>query len=224
MSAKDELMKYLKSKIHSLCGVARTGVLLVLAGSCSLVAADFTVTTPEGTNATAFTINGVTNSPTITLVRGRTYTFEINTTINNHPFVFGSLVEVGEENLPFGPTPEGVSGDNTTTGTATFNVPIDAPDCGYFCNVHAFYGFIQMVDPPPPTVQIVGLTVGTNLVLTSTTTDTNGVAIAPEFSTNLLTTNWFALTVNTNRFFDGTNETICGRPPGDAIFIRIKLP
>lgn len=222
MSANDELMKYLKSKIYSLSGVARTGVLLVLAGSCPLVAADFTITTPEGPDVRAFTINGVSNSPTITLVRGRTYTFEINTTPGFHPFVFGSLVG---ENLPFGPTPEGVSGDNTTTGTATFNVPIDAPDCGYYCNVHGFSGLIQMVDPPPPpTVQIVGLTVGTNLVLTSTTTDTNATPLAPEFSTNLLATNWFALTVNTNRFFDGTNETICGRPPGDAIFIRIKLP
>ena len=32
----------------------------------------------------------------------------------------------------------------------------------------------------------------------------------------------FALTVQTNRFLGGTNETICGRPPDSNVFIRVK--
>jgi hypothetical protein len=48
--------------------------------------------------------------------------------------------------------------------------------------------------------------------------------VIPEYNTNLISTNWFALTVQTNRFADGTNDTICGLPQGagDAVFIRIK--
>jgi hypothetical protein len=74
--------------------------------------------------------------------------------------------------------------------------------------------------PPPPTVQIVGLTLGTNVVLTST--GTNTWTPVPEFTTNLTSGNWFALTVQTNRYANGTNETFCGRPPGDAVFLRIR--
>ena len=46
----------------------------------------------------------------------------------------------------------------------------------------------------------------------------------PEYKTNLISTNWFALTVQTNRFADGTNDTICGLPQGagGAVFIRIN--
>jgi len=79
------------------------------------------------------------------------------------------------------------------------------------------------VDPPaPPAIKIVGLIVGTNLTVTSTLVSTNGLTITPEFSTTMAATNWFALTVQTNKFLNGTNEVICGRPPGNAIFIRIR--
>ena len=43
-----------------------------------------------------------------------------------------------------------------------------------------------------------------------------------QYSTNLATTNWFGLAVLTNSFRNGINETICGRPPGDRIFLRIR--
>ena len=75
-------------------------------------------------------------------------------------------------------------------------------------------------EPPEPTILILSLLVDTNLTLIST--GTNGWSVAPEFSTNLTSTNWFALTVQTNRFLNGTNETICGRPPGNAVMIRIR--
>jgi hypothetical protein len=173
------------------------------------------VTTP----GSFFRINGQ-NNPTITLVRGRTYTFELDTTPSFHPFFIGTSVGSGV-------APPGVSGSNGSLsgkGTITFNVPTNAPNCAYYCTFHFFSGTIQMVDPPapppPPTVRILGLTVGTNLVLTST--GTNTWTSVPEFSTNLTSGNWFALTVQSNRFFNGTNETICGRPPGEAVYLRIR--
>ena len=84
-------------------------------------------------------------------------------------------------------------------------------------------GTILTVDPPPlPTIRILNISVGTNILLRST--GTNNFTVMPEYKTNLLSTNWFALTVQTNRFADGTNDTICGLPQGagDAVFIRIK--
>jgi hypothetical protein len=175
-------------------------------------AQDFTVTTP----GSFFRINGTGSNPTITLVRGSTYTFSLATS-GFHPFFIGTSVGGG--------APAGVSGNNgSSSGTITFNVPTNAPNCVYYCTVHFFSGSIVMTNPPapppPPTVQIVGLTVGTNLVLTST--GTNTWTSFPEFSTNLANGNWFALTVQSNRFFNGTNETICGRPPGDAVYLRIR--
>jgi len=174
-------------------------------------AADFSVTSPA-----VFAINGTGGNPTITLIRGRTYTFSLSTTPGFHPFAIGTSV--------FGPAPAGVSGDNgESNGTITFAVPLDAVNCVYYCTVHGFSGSIVMVDPPAPlTITIVGLKVDTNLTVTSTLASTNGLTIIPEFNTNLASTNWFALTVQTNRFANGTNEVICGRPPGDAAFIRIR--
>jgi hypothetical protein len=176
-------------------------------------AADFNVTSPS-----VFAINGTGGNPTITLVRGRTYTFSLNTTPGFHPFAIGTSV--------FGPAPAGVSGANgQSSGTITFAVPLNAANCVYYCTFHgaALSASILMVNPPaPPTIMIVGLKVSTNLMLTSTLGSTNGLTLIPEFNTNLASGNWFALTVQTNRFANGTNEAICGRPPGDAVLIRIR--
>jgi len=66
----------------------------------------------------------------------------------------------------------------------------------------------------------VKLDVGPDLVVKST--GTNNWILQPQFSTNLSTTNWFALTVLSNRVVNGTNETFCGRPPVNNAAIRIK--
>lgn len=176
----------------------------------SVRAADFTVSAPE--LQYFFTFNGgTTPNPVITLVRGATYIFLINASAI-HPFYISP--EAGVEN------------NDTYQGTATLRVPTNAVNGAiqYFCTCHAFGNAFQFVDPPnspaAPTIQIVGLTVGTNLVLTST--GTNNWTTIPEYSTNLSTTNWYALTVQTNRFFNGTNQTICGRPPENAVFLRVR--
>lgn len=178
----------------------------VLALAPRAAAADFSVMTPGG--AFAFTINGVGGNPTITLVRGKTYTFAVNTsTFPDHPFDIVSST--------------GVTNNSINSGTVTFAVPYDDTNYSYICPVHFFSGTIVTIPPPPaPHIKIVGFTVGTNLVVTSTGTNTWG--LHPEYSTNLTDTNWYALTVVTNLYRTGTNETICGKPDGTPVFIRIR--
>jgi hypothetical protein len=163
---------------------------------------DFTVRTPDA--QFAFQINGV-NSPTLTLIRGRTYTFDVQTTAGFHPFHIAS---------------PGVDVNDIDSGTITYTVPTNAVNYFYNCKVHGDLMRGEIVTTAPPTFRILSLAVSSNIVLTST--GTNTWTVNPEFNTNLLTTNWFALTVQTNRFLNGTNEVICGRPPGSNVFIRLR--
>ncbi|HEX3799097.1 MAG TPA: hypothetical protein VH413_10385 [Verrucomicrobiae bacterium] len=199
---------------------ARLQMCLALAASTLFAAGishaqDFNVSTPN--EEFAFLINGVDGSPTITLMRGHTYTFAISTTPGFHPFALGTSL--------FGPTPAGVVNNNISTGTITYTVPINAPNCVYYCSIHGFSGQVVMVDPtPPPTppaTTIVNLSVGTNVQFTVQQSTTNGFAFIPEANTNLPSTNWFALTVQSNVFANGTNNIWCGKPAGSNVFFRI---
>ena len=168
-------------------------------------AADFTVRTP--TPAFSFVINGVTNA-TLTLVRGRTYTFDVDTLCGYHPFRVNS---------------PGVDTSSLCFGLLTYAVPTNAANYFYDCSIHgqSLRGEILTVEGPVlPFVRIVSFDFTSNIVLRST--GTNNLAIFPEYKTNLSQTNWFALTVQTNRFLNGTNETVCGRPAGSNVFIRLR--
>src|SRR5262245_434561 len=161
--------------------------------------ADFTVTSP----GFFYSINGAQPNPTLTLVRGQTYTFAINTS-SIHPFRINS---------------PGASISNISSGTITYKVPTNAANYTYVCHVHpSITGTIVTV--PPPVFDILSLNLGSDLVLRST--GASNWSVFPEFSTNLSRTNWSAITVQTNRFASGTNEIICGRPPGSNVFIRLK--
>ncbi len=181
-------------------GAAVIGLFLL---AHSVLAADFTVTSP----GFFYAINGNQPNPTLTLVRGQTYTFAVNSS-SIHPFEILS---------------PGVQNNNIAQGTITYTVPTVASNYSYICSIHFFGGQILTVAPPappPPTIHILSLAVSNNLVLRST--GTNGWGVTPEFSTNLTTTNWFALSVLSNSFLNGINETICGRPPGTNVFFRIR--
>jgi len=169
------------------------------------VPSDFTVRTPD--DQFAFRINGA-DSPTLTLIRGRTYTFDVQTSPAFHPFHIAS---------------PGVDVNDIDSGTITYTVPATATNYYYNCTFHgdSMRGeIVTTPPPPPPTFRILSLAVGSNIVLTST--GTNTWTVSPEFNTNLMATNWFALKVQTNRFLNGTNEVICGRPPGSEVFIRLR--
>lgn len=184
----------------------RAGALLIfsLLAHSGLRAADFNITSP----GFFYTINGQQPNPTLTLVRGKTYTFAVNAS-SIHPFLINS---------------PGVQNNNISQGTITYTVPNVASNYTYFCSIHGFGAQILTIaptpPPPPPTIRLLSLSVSSNLVLRSS--GTNTWTVHPEFSTNLTATNWFALTVLSNSFLNGVNETICGRPPGDNVFFRIR--
>ena len=165
-------------------------------------AADFTVTSP----GFFYDINGSAPNPTLTLVRGQTYTFAVNSDLS-HPFEIRS---------------PGVENNNISQGTITYTVPTVASNYSYICSIHLFGAQIITVAavPPPPSIQILSLAVSNNVVLRST--GTNGWSVNPEFSTDLTGTNWFALSVLSNSFINGINETVCGRPSGSNVFFRIR--
>jgi len=171
--------------------------------SQTLFAADFTVTSP----GFFYAINGNQPNPTLTLVRGQTYTFAVNSD-PSHPFLINS---------------PGVLSNNISQGTLTYTVPTVASNYNYFCSIHGFGAQIITVAPlptPPPTIRILSLAVSNQVELRST--GTNGWSVNPEYSTNLTTTNWFALSVLSNRFLNGVNETFCGLPSGSNVFFRIR--
>src|SRR5882672_9601712 len=128
--------------------------------SQAVFAADFNVTSP----GFFYAINGNQPNPTLTLVRGQTYTFAINTD-PIHPFEILS---------------PGVLNNNISQGVITYTVPTVASNYNYICSVHFFGAQINTVDPtppPPPTIRILSLAVSNNVVLRST--GTNGWSVNP---------------------------------------------
>lgn len=189
------------ASLGAACALALSATLSPVAAQATI---DFNVTTP----GFYYTFNDdPTPNPGITLVRGKTYTFNIDAEFDHPFYIF----------------PEsGVDNNNTSSGLITYQVPADAQSDNvfYICSQHGFGNSFTFVDAAPPPIQLLSISVTTNVVLVSTgTSDTN---LFPEFTTNLSATNWFALTVTSNRFDGVTNETICGRPPGTNVFIRIR--
>lgn len=198
----DTIIKSMFSKLNLITLGRAVGVLAIARWlvDSEVAAADFTVETPGG--QFQYLING-TNASTLILVRGQTYTFNIQTT-PNHPFHIES---------------PGVENNDISTGTITYTVPTNNANYAYNCGIHPWmYGDIITVAPAP--IQILNVSVGTNLVLISTATNNWGVQ--PEYKTNLVSTNWYALVVQTNRLVNGRLETLCGRPEGNQVLIRIK--
>lgn len=179
---------------------ARYAALVALGfGAAVGMAADFTVTN----SGFVYFINGV-RFPTLTLVRGQTYTFDINAS-SLHPFHIES---------------PGVDINDISSGLITYSVPTNNENYYYECSVHGEQMRAGITTVTAPLIQILNLSVGSNLVVTSTLT--NNWTVYPEYTTGFGTTNWFTLTVQSNRFINGTRETICGRPAGESVFIRIK--
>jgi len=160
--------------------------------------ADFSVTSP----GSSYTINSQASDPTLTLVRGQTYTFAISTS-TVHPFRINST---------------GVQNNNISSGTITFTVPLAASNYIYECSIHHFSGRIVTVDPP--SFRILSLKLGDTVEFKSL--GASNWTITPEFSTDLNANSWRTLTVQSNRFSNGTNEVICGRPAASEVFIRVK--
>jgi len=196
-----------------LCGIGSLTTFMACLPSMTAWGADFTVV---NSGASAYNINGF-NNPGLTLHRGKTYTFAITAT--GHPFWIKTVPGTGTGN---GYT-TGVATNGLQSGTLTLVLPSNAPDTLYYnCQFHApMTGVITVIDPPVPSAPVIlNLNVGTNLNLKFT--GSNTFSYFPEYNTNLTTTNWSALTIQTNVYLGGTNDVICGKPPADNVFIRVR--
>lgn len=110
-----------------------------------------------GGSGPVFTVSNQSNSsyrvnsvldPTLTLVRGCTYTFNISA--SGHPFVIKTVREAGSDNA----YDNGIVGNRTEIGTMTWTVQLGTPDLLYYvCEIHsAMSAPINIIDAPlePP--------------------------------------------------------------------------
>lgn len=83
------------------------------------------------------------NDPSLTLVRGQTYTFNVNA--SGHPFWIKTQGVTGTGSA----YNSGVNGNGLAVGQITFTVPMDAPDqLFYICQFHgSMVGDLNIVDP-----------------------------------------------------------------------------
>ncbi len=87
--------------------------------------------TVTNSGASAYTIDG-SNNPTISLLRGFTYTFSISA--SGHPFWIQSVSGAYSSGNIYN---NGVTNNGTQSGTITFAVPYDAPSTLYYvCQYH----------------------------------------------------------------------------------------
>ena len=82
------------------------------------------------------------NDPTLTLVRGKTYEFDV--TAGGHPFLIKTIQGTGSSNQ----YNEGITNNGVSNGKLTFTVPNDAPSTLYYnCQFHgSMTGTINIVD------------------------------------------------------------------------------
>jgi hypothetical protein len=117
-------------------------ILAVLLFAAPAWAADYSVTP---LCCATWIINGQSN-PTLPLVRGKTYTFDVNAP--DHPFFIKSAPVNGSGST----WDEGVTNNGLEVGTLSFTVPADAPATLFYqCGIHsAMTGTIQIVSSSVP--------------------------------------------------------------------------
>jgi hypothetical protein len=112
------------------------------------VAADYNVSDDFVSNNLVYNINGSTN-PTLTLVRGSTYTFAVSAL--GHPFWIKTVQSTTQANA----YQTGVTNNGTSNSTLTFVVPVNAPSTLFYnCEFHStMTGQINVVNPTSVSAQ-----------------------------------------------------------------------
>lgn len=112
-------------------------------GGSAILRSTVTINTVDGSPATMNVTNDGTSSfliggdanPTLTLFRGRTYTFEVNAL--GHPFRIKTVRSTGQGDM----YTSGITNNGEDVGTIQFIVPDDAPDTLYYqCEFHSSMG------------------------------------------------------------------------------------
>jgi len=174
-----------------------------------------TITTPN--DILAYRVDGGTNdNPTILLQAGVTNILDIQT-YPDHPVIIISPDTFG---FYSGASPQNVTNLPISVVTPSSGFPTNLY---YVCSVHGFFGEIHFSVPPPPNT-ILQIRVGTNIVMTSTGTNTSWRLI-PEFSSNLVGGAWAPVHSYTNDFANGTNTTVFSRLDpicGPNVFLRLR--
>lgn len=193
---------------------------LTSAGLCQAQFHTNVITTPF--DSYAYSVDGgPPENPTIVLYAGVTNILDIQT-YADHPVV---ITTSPDPNAWYsGASPEDVNAQPMALSTPTSGFPTVLY---YVCSVHGFYGQIHLNPPPgpaPPPNTILSIRVGTNIVMTSTGTNTTWFLV-PEFNSNLLHAPWTPVPAYTNRFANGTNTTVFNRLDpicGPNVFLRIR--
>ena len=165
-----------------------------------------------------------TTNPTLNLTAGATYRLFVGVT-SFHPVVIATNNTGNFANPPVNFSYASASPQNISSGTITLTLPAaNYPTTLYYqCNVHDFFGVINVLPPPPPN-QILSVSVTTNVVLVSSGT-TNTWVFVPEYSSNLVGAAWSPVPAFTNSFSNGTNVTTFGRLDpicGPNVFLRVR--
>ncbi len=179
-----------------------------------------TITTPGG--VFAFSVDGSPAvNPTIELQAGVTNVLNIQTA-GIHPVVVTSTPNTTDWFA--GAAPQNVNSQPIAVTTPAAGFPTTLY---YMCFIHGFFGQIHLTGPvstaPPPNT-ILMVQVGTNVVMTSTGTNTTWILV-PEFNSNLVNGIWAAVPSFTNTFANGTNTTVFDRLDpicGPNVFLRIR--
>ena len=114
------------------------------------------VVTNNGSGGYRFSNYGTTDNPTITLYRGNTYRFILNSAghpfnIMTEPFKTGIAAD-GSTSVIY---TNGITGGGTGVGTVTFTVPTDAPDVlHYQCSTHSAMNGIMEIKTVSATTKI----------------------------------------------------------------------
>jgi hypothetical protein len=197
-----------------------------LGGICEAQFHTNVITTPGG--VFAFSVDGspaTSPGPTINLTAGMTNILRINTS-GTHPVV----VTTNSNHSPaMANWYSAASPQDINNGLIALRIPATGfpSKLYYVCFQHGFFGEIDLsapIGPVPLRNQILSVRVGTNVVMTSTGTNTTWTLI-PEFSSNLFGGTWASVASYTNTFANGTNTTVFNRLDpicGPNVYLRLR--
>lgn len=187
--------------------------LFLLAGPQPSAMAATNVFAVVNNGVSAYVINATSN-PDLSLVRGFTYTF--NVSASGHPFWIKTIQGTGTGNA----YEDGVTGNGTAVGTVQFSIPTNSPSLLFYnCQFHSpMTGRLHIEDPP--VVHLAGITVTTNIVLSSTGTDSLNLYV--DTTSNLVEGTWQPAPLSTNIFSQGTNITSIDLLAAPVGFFRVR--